>query len=105
MANIKEIWKRMKCWQKGALCGLLFGILVYLFLGIYHNNVYSNDSATLLLLFLFLPDGLRVFITWNLGATQTYSTISGALSLFLWHAILGSLFYTIYYYITQRLLF
>ena len=104
MANIKEIWKKMKYWQKGALCGFLLGILIYLFIGIYRNNVYLDDSATWLLLFLFLPDGLRVFISWNLDSILAYSTLSSSLSLFLWHVILGSLFYTIYYYITQKLI-
>ena len=97
MANIKEIWKKMKYWQKGALCGLVFGILFHIYIFIFRNSIYPDTDK---LLFLFLPQALNVFI-FGFSSIKAHITISSLISLSLWHFILGSLFGLIYYYMNK----
>jgi len=100
MEKIKEMWNKLKYWQKGAVLGLLFGILFTLYMYIFHGAYATSDiSFRWYDFFHFIPLMLYALI---FNSTSDVLSVVSFLFISIWYTLLGFFLGLIYQYLNKN---
>jgi len=100
MEKIKKMWDKLKYWQKGAILGLLFGILFTLYMHIFHGAYVTSDiSFSWFDFFHFIPLMLYAFI---FNSTSDVLSLVSFLFVAIWYTMLGVFLGLIYQYLKKN---
>ena len=96
MGNTKELWKKLKYWQKGALLGTLIGVLFQ----IYIYSMYGDYTVTKINLLQFIPLFFYALLS---NSTSDVLTMISFIFVVMWYTLLGTLFGVLYQYLKNKI--
>lgn len=103
MEKVKKFWNKLRYWQRGALIGLLFGLLFHIYIYLFKDSAYIFDIFKISTwMFHLVPLFLIIFLMPSNLLFEAKINVSNFITILIWYSLIGLIIGLIYGYIKNK---